>query len=55
MPSILRPSTDLQHRRLYLRPDYRDRKRFLVNRKVKPEHIAPLTVLLNAAKSNSSP
>jgi len=33
----------------------RDGKRFLVKRNVKPEHIAPLTVLLNAAKSNSSP
>jgi hypothetical protein len=36
-------------------PDYRDGKRFLVKRNVKPEHIAPLTVLLNAAKSNSFP
>jgi hypothetical protein len=42
--SILRPSTDLQHRRLYLRPDYREGKRFLLNRNVKPGHIAPLTV-----------
>jgi eukaryotic-like serine/threonine-protein kinase len=33
----------------------RDGKRFLVNRYVKPEHIAPLTVLLNAANGNSSP
>ena len=33
----------------------KDGKRFLVNRYVKPEHIAPLTVLLNAANGNSSP
>jgi len=40
---------------LYLRADYRDGKRFLVNRNVKPEHVAPLTLMLNATKSNSSP
>ena len=30
----------------------KDGKRFLVNRYVKPEHIPPLTILLNAAKGN---
>jgi hypothetical protein len=30
-------------------------KRFLVNRYVKPEHVAPLTILLNAATGSSSP
>jgi eukaryotic-like serine/threonine-protein kinase len=30
-------------------------KRFLVNRYVKPEHVPPLTILLNAAASASSP
>ncbi len=33
----------------------KDGKRFLVNRYVKPEHVAPLTILLNAGNSNSSP
>jgi len=33
----------------------RDGKRFLVNRFVRPEHVAPLTILLNAANGNSSP
>jgi Tol biopolymer transport system component len=32
----------------------KDGKRFLVNRYVKPEHVAPLTILLNAA-ANPSP
>ncbi len=32
----------------------KDGKRFLVNRYVKPEHVAPLTILLNAAAANSS-
>jgi len=31
----------------------KDGKRFLVNRYVKPEHVPPLTILLNAAASNS--
>jgi Tol biopolymer transport system component len=33
----------------------RDGKRFLVNRYVKPEHVPPLTILLNAANSDQSP
>jgi Tol biopolymer transport system component len=33
----------------------KDGKRFLVNRYVKPEHVAPLTVLLNVGHDNSSP
>lgn len=33
----------------------KDGKRFLVNRYVKPEHVAPLTILLNAATGISSP
>jgi dipeptidyl aminopeptidase/acylaminoacyl peptidase len=33
----------------------KDGKRFLVNRYVKPEHVAPLTILLNAASGNSTP
>ena len=33
----------------------KDGKRFLVNRYVKPEHVAPLTILLNAANGNPSP
>ncbi|MGA7918034.1 MAG: hypothetical protein WCA38_00075, partial [Candidatus Acidiferrales bacterium] len=33
----------------------KDGNRFLVNRYVKPEHVAPLTILLNAANGNSSP
>ncbi len=33
----------------------KDGKRFLVNRYVKPEHVAPLTILLNAASGSSSP
>ncbi len=33
----------------------KDGKRFLVNRYVKPEHVAPLTILLNAANGNSFP
>jgi Tol biopolymer transport system component len=33
----------------------KDGKRFLVNRYVKPEHVAPLTILLQAAAGNSSP
>jgi Tol biopolymer transport system component len=32
----------------------KDGKRFLVNRYVKPEHVPPLTILLNAATANSS-
>ena len=28
---------------------------FLVNRYVKPEHVVPFTILLNAANGNSSP
>jgi len=31
----------------------KDGKRFLVNRYVRPEHVPPLTILLNAAASNS--
>jgi hypothetical protein len=30
----------------------KDGKRFLVNRYVKPEHVPPLTVLLNAGSGN---
>ena len=30
----------------------KDGKRFLVNRYVKPEHVAPLTILLNTANGN---
>ena len=33
----------------------KDGNRFLVNRYVKPEHVVPLTILLNAANGNSSP
>ena len=33
----------------------RDGERFLVNRYVKPEHVPPLTILLNAPASNPSP
>ena len=33
----------------------KDGKRFLVNRYVRPEQVAPLTILLNGAKGNSSP
>ena len=33
----------------------KDGKRFLVNRYVKPEHVAPLTILLNAPPGNPSP
>ena len=33
----------------------KDGNRFLVNRYVKPEHVAPLTILLNAANGTSSP
>ena len=33
----------------------KDGKRFLVNRYVKPEHVPPLTILLNAAAGDSSP
>ena len=33
----------------------KDGKRFLVNRYVKPEHVPPLTILLNAARGNPSP
>jgi Tol biopolymer transport system component len=33
----------------------KDGKRFLVNRYVKPEHVPPLTILLNATAGNSSP
>jgi Tol biopolymer transport system component len=33
----------------------KDGERFLVNRYVKPEHVAPLTILLNAAAGKSSP
>lgn len=33
----------------------KDGKRFLVNRYVKPDHVAPVTIVLNAAASNSSP
>jgi eukaryotic-like serine/threonine-protein kinase len=32
----------------------KDGKRFLVNRYVKPEHVAPLTILLNAASGGTS-
>ena len=32
----------------------KDGKRFLVNRYVKPEHVAPLTILLNAPADNTS-
>jgi Tol biopolymer transport system component len=32
----------------------KDGKRFLVNRYVKPEHVAPLTILLNTTAGNSS-
>jgi hypothetical protein len=32
----------------------KDGKLFLVNRYVKPEHVAPLTVLLHAAERNPS-
>jgi eukaryotic-like serine/threonine-protein kinase len=31
----------------------KDGKRFLVNRHVRPEHVAPLTILLNGAKASS--
>jgi len=31
----------------------RDGKRFLVNRYVKPEHVAPLTILLNTTNRSS--
>jgi hypothetical protein len=31
----------------------KDGQRFLVNRYVKPEHVAPLTILLNAAVGDS--
>ena len=33
----------------------KDGKRFLVNRYVKPDHVAPLTILLHAPAGNSSP
>jgi eukaryotic-like serine/threonine-protein kinase len=33
----------------------KDGKRFLVNRYVKPDHVAPLTIVLNAASRDSSP
>jgi len=33
----------------------KDGKRFLVNRYEKPEHVPPLTILLNAAAGNSAP
>jgi Tol biopolymer transport system component len=33
----------------------KDGKRFLVNRFVKPEHVAPLTILLNTPNANPSP
>jgi Tol biopolymer transport system component len=33
----------------------KDGKRFLVNRYLKPDHAAPLTILLNAASGNRSP
>jgi Tol biopolymer transport system component len=33
----------------------KDGKRFLVNRYVKPEHVPPLTILLNAASGDASP
>jgi Tol biopolymer transport system component len=33
----------------------KDGKRFLVNRYVKPEHVPPLTILLNAANRDQSP
>jgi len=32
----------------------KDGKRFLVNRYVKPEHVPPLTILLQAASGSSS-
>ena len=33
----------------------KDGKRFLVNRYVSPEHVPPLTILLNTAESDSTP
>ena len=33
----------------------KDGKRFLVNRYVKPEHVPPLTILLNVPSGNASP
>ena len=33
----------------------KDGKRFLVNRYVKPEHVAPLMILLNTASGNPYP
>jgi hypothetical protein len=33
----------------------KDGKRFLVNRYVKPEHVAPLTILLNTARRTAEP
>jgi len=33
----------------------KDGKRFLVNRYISPEHVAPLTILLNGAMGNASP
>jgi hypothetical protein len=33
----------------------KDGKRFLVNRYVKPEHVPPLTILLNAPSGHASP
>jgi hypothetical protein len=33
----------------------KDGKRFLVNRYVKPEHVAPLTILLQTTADNPSP
>ena len=42
---------DFLHRRFYLRCGQR-RQAFPVNRYVKPEHVAPLTILLNVPNSN---
>ena len=33
----------------------KDGKRFLVNRYVKPEHVSPLTILLNVSSDRMSP
>src|SRR5712664_4193869 len=38
----------------FLRPDYRDGKRFLVNRNVRPEHIAPLTLEMKSGHGFAS-
>jgi hypothetical protein len=33
----------------------KDGKRFLVNRYVRPDHVAPLTILLHATSGNALP